>query len=137
VDKTTAGGSAVARTNIHLILNGVDVMSAATFVDAGTRWNVTYSTPLALNKTYAIALPATAADGGFSARLNNIDTFDQNNFTFEAEDFNFGGGMFFDNVVLCTTLGGGTPGLLFRPRGWTNIDKFKTNFVAAAVPLTE
>jgi hypothetical protein len=104
--------------------------------DGGTQWNVTYSTNLLLNRAYTIVASATAANGGFSARLAQIDTFSATNYTFEAEDFNFAGGSFFDSVVLCTNLGGATPNCYFDRVGFTNIDESELNFTVAPTPVT-
>jgi hypothetical protein len=134
VDKTTAGGSAVAQTDILLKINGTNVSRVVT--DGGTQWNVSYTTTLQPNKAYTIIASATAADGGFGARMTQIDTFRADNFTFEAEDFNFGGGLYFDNVVLCTNMGGTTPGCYFDRVGFTNIDELEINFTVAGVPLS-
>jgi len=63
-------------------------------------------------------------------------SFDPANFTFEAEDFNFEGGSFFDNPTLCDSIGGG-PNCYFDRVGFTNIDQHEINFeVTVAIPLT-
>jgi hypothetical protein len=136
VDKTTAAGSSVFQTNIQLRLNGSNVTSSASITDGGTQWNVTYNTVLQKDKAYTIIASATAANGGFSARLSQIDTFNPSNYSFEAEDFNFGGGGYFDTIVLCTNLGGTTPNCYFDRVGFTNIDKLEVNFTVAATPVT-
>lgn len=144
VDKTTAGGSTVAASGIRLTINGTDVTADATITDGGNRWNVLYNRPLQPNRNYVIIASATAADGGFSARQTEIDTFDANNYTFEAEDFNFtdpypGGtpGQYFDNPILCDTIGGGTPNCYFDRVGTQGIDKNEINMtVTVTTPAT-
>ncbi|MGA4579704.1 Ig-like domain-containing protein [Limisphaera sp. VF-2] len=144
VDKTTAAGSSVTPSGIRLKLNGVDVSGDLVIQDGGSRWNVSYNRPLAANRMCVIVASATAADGGFSARQTEIDTFDPANFTFEAEDFNFtdpypGGtpGQFFDTIVLCDTIGGGTPNCYFDRVGTQGIDKNEiNNVVTVLVPQT-
>lgn len=144
VDKTNAAGSPVASSGIRLRINAEDVTSLASITDAGHRWMVTYDRGLQPNRMYVIVASATAADGGFSARQTEIDTFDPNNYTFEAEDFNFtdpypGGtpGQFFDTIVLCDTVGGGTPNCYFDRVGTQGIDKNEiNNVVSVTVPQT-
>jgi hypothetical protein len=138
VDKLTHSGSAVASANIGLSLDGVAVPNGnLAIVSNGTQWDVRY-TGLLANKDYTAVASATAADGGFSARLLKFNTFPKITFhpgyyTFEAEDFNFGGGQFFDAITLCTTIGGGTPGCYFDRVGFTNIDKLEINFAQTVV----
>ena len=127
VDKMTAGNSMVDQSGIHLMLNGTDVIGDAQITDGGSTWNVSYNNPLEANKNYTIVASATAQDGGFSARQSNIDTFDENNYSFEAEDWNFDGGQYFTNIVLCQTIGGGTPGCYYDRVGITNIDENEIN----------
>lgn len=140
VEKTTASGSSVPSSGIRLTVNGVDVTADATITDGGDRWNVLYNRPFAPNKNYVIVASATAADGGFSARQTEFDTFDLDNYTFEAEDFNFtdpypGGtpGQYFDNPILCDTIGGGTPGCYFDRVGTQGIDKNEINNVVTVI----
>ncbi|HEX5220795.1 MAG TPA: Ig-like domain-containing protein, partial [Verrucomicrobiae bacterium] len=141
VDKLTHSGSAVAQTSIGLSLDGVDIPNAnLAIVSNGDQWDVSY-TGLLANKDYTAVASATAADGGFSARLVQFNTFPKVTFspsyyTIEAEDFNFGGGQFFDAITLCNTIGGGTPGCYFDRIGFTNIDKLEINFAqTVVVPL--
>jgi hypothetical protein len=138
VDKVTHRGSAVAQTDIGLSLDGVVVPNGnLTIVSNGAQWDVRY-TGLNANLDYTAVASATAADGGFSARMVKFNTFPKITFnpsyyTIEAEDFNFGGGMFFDAITLCNTIGGGTPGCYFDRIGFTNIDKLEINFAQTVV----
>ena len=138
VDKTTAAGSAVSTGNIQLKINGSNAISGAVITDGGTQWNVAYTNnSLPKNTFLTIVASATSADGGFSARQTQIDTFDSANFTWESEDFNFDGGQFFTSIVLCQTIGGGTDGCYFDRVGVTNIDKSELNGVLTiAIPET-
>ncbi|MCS7090207.1 MAG: Ig-like domain-containing protein [Verrucomicrobiota bacterium] len=144
VDKTNAAGSPVAVSGIRLRINDVDVTSQAIITDGGARWQVTYNQPFVANRMYVIVASATAADGGFSARQTEIDTFDPNNFSFEAEDFNFtdpypGGtpGQYFDTIALCDTVGGGTPNCYYDRVGTQGVDKNEiNNRVSVSVPQT-
>ena len=141
VDKLTHAGSAVAQTSIHLKVDGVDIPNGnLTIVSNGDQWDVSY-TGLAANLDYTAVALATATDGGFSARLLSFNTFipvafHPSYYMIEAEDFNFGGGLFFDAITLCNNIGGGTPGCYYDRVGFTNIDKFEINFAqTVVVPL--
>ncbi|HVR35304.1 MAG TPA: Ig-like domain-containing protein [Methylomirabilota bacterium] len=138
VDKVTASGSAVGQGDIHLTLNGVDVIAGATISDAGAQWDVNYTEPLEANRIYTIIASATSADGGFGARLIHLDTFDPNSYSIEAEDFNFDSGMFFDSIVLCypAVVGEVEDNCYFDRVGVQGIDKNEINMVTAGIPTT-
>lgn len=105
-------------TNIQLILNGNDVTSG--LVITGTDTNKQVSYPF-LKTNLMTSLPATGGGEPYTAVItvkNNLgaaatvtksfDTYDPNNFTFEAEDYDFTtdfvtGGNFFDNPALPST----------------------------------
>lgn len=137
VAKTNNAGSAVASGNVVVKVNGVAAASGVSISDGGTVWNVSFTNNYQLNKSYTVVVSATSADGGLGARQITFDTFDPNNFTWEAEDFNFGGGSFFDTIVLCTNFGGSTPNCYFDRVGYTNIDESELNFtVTITIPTT-
>lgn len=129
VDKTSNSGSAVDQGGIDLTINGESVIGAATISDGGDSWNVSYSATLDKNASYTIVASATAADGGTSARLSAIDTFTTDNYTVEAEDFNFGGGMFIDDPILCAEFGGGVEGCYYDRIGVEGVDEHEINMV--------
>jgi hypothetical protein len=137
VNKTNNAGSAVASGNIVVKVNGATALSGVTVTDGGNVWNVSFTNNYQLNQSYTVVVSAAAADGGLGARQTTFNTFDPDNFTWEAEDFNFDGGAFFDSIVLCDTIGGGTPGCYFDRISVTNVDFSEINFaVTIAVPLT-
>ena len=49
--------------------------------------------------SYTITITATDAAGNSHSYTETFDNFSQNNFTIEAEDFDFNGGQFIDNPV--------------------------------------
>jgi hypothetical protein len=137
ISKTNNAGSAVASGNITVKVNGAVATSGVSITDGGTVWNVSYTNGFALDKTVTVTFSATSADGGLGARQTTFDTFSTDNFTWEAEDFNFDGGAFFDSIVLCDTLGGGTPGCYFDRISVTNVDFSEVDFtVTVAIPTT-
>jgi hypothetical protein len=137
INKTNNAGSAVASGNIVVKVNGATATSGVSITDGGTVWNVSYTNGFAVDKTVTVTFSATSADGGLGARQTTFDTYSTSNFTWEAEDFNFGGGSFFDTIVLCTNFGGATPNCYFDRVGVTNVDQNELNFtVTIAVPTT-
>jgi hypothetical protein len=52
---------------------------------------------LTLNKTHTATIALTDNNGRSASTTVNFDTFNPNSYTFEAEDFDYGGGQFFDN----------------------------------------
>jgi hypothetical protein len=92
--------STVATNNVHTYLNGTDFSSSQTFTGNSSNWTVTV--PLSLpanqvNQTFRISV--TDSNGLTNSVSGTFDTFSQNNFMFEAEDFDFNSGQFIDNPV--------------------------------------
>jgi hypothetical protein len=108
-----AQGASIAANGIHLILNGVDVSSGASFSQAGGVWTI--SLPLASNFVYTGTITVTNTSGLGTSFSLNFDTFNQNNYQWEAVDYDFStnngtgdggtagggwsGGLFIDNPV--------------------------------------
>lgn len=91
-----ASGSAINSGNIHLHLNGLDMTSQLSIASgAGGTWNC--SLPIGSNKIYSATIDVTNNTSLSSRFPINFDTFTQNNFMWEAEDFDFNGGQFIDN----------------------------------------
>jgi hypothetical protein len=57
------------------------------------------------NRFYRVVLTVTDLATNTSIYTIEFDTINQNNFTFEAEDWNFTNGMFLDNIVLSSSPG--------------------------------
>ena len=91
----SSASSTVASSNIHILVNGVDITSAATFTGNTTSWNV--SVPCPQNQLINLVINATDANGANNSVSETFDTFSQNNFMIEAVDFNFNDGQFIDN----------------------------------------
>ncbi len=98
-----ANGSNIAGSGISLVLNGVNVTSNPGFslVQAGSSWVGSY--PILSNAAYAATINVTNTAGVSSAFTINFDTFDINNYQWEAVDYDFStngvGGLFIDNPV--------------------------------------
>ena len=94
-----ADGPAISTNGISLVLNGVTITSGLNFTQVGGNWVVTYA--IQSNAVYTAVINVTNASGDtLSAPYTvSFDTFSQNNFMIEAEDFDFNSGQFIDNPV--------------------------------------
>lgn len=93
-----AQGSPINTSGIHLSLNGVDVTSNLTFsAGASNSWNA--SILINSNAIYTAVINVTNTTSLKSTFTLSFDTFSQQNFNFEAEDFDFNGGQFIDNPI--------------------------------------
>jgi beta-glucosidase len=89
----------IPTSGVLVIVNGIDVSSQLVFTGSAMNWHVSFS-GLLPNQFNSVTINVTDAAGSFAtASVNNFDTFGQNNFTIEAEDFDFGGGQFIDNPM--------------------------------------
>jgi hypothetical protein len=85
-------------TNIHVTLNGVSISSSLLFSGSATSWNVSYP-GLLPNTSYTATISITDTHSQSTATTVSFDTFSAVYFTWEAEDFDFGGGQYIDNPV--------------------------------------
>jgi len=92
-----SSSSTIPMANVSALLNGVDVAPLATFTGNNTNWTV--SIPVPKNQTLTLTVTAKDANGLSSSITWSFDTFDQNNFMIEAEDFDFDGGQFITNPI--------------------------------------
>jgi hypothetical protein len=76
----------IATNNIQVTLNGVN-MTNLSFSGSTSSWNVTC--PLQPNQNYTAIITITDNSGQTHTTTLNFDTFSANNFTWEAEDFDF------------------------------------------------
>ena len=110
----TASASGIATNNIALVLNGTRVANLL-FNGSGDNWNVT-NTNLPMNTAGTAAITVTDNLGHVTSVQFNFDTFSPDNYTFEAEDFDYtgrgGSGLFIDNPQTDGYAGlGGTAGI--------------------------
>jgi hypothetical protein len=119
-------GSPVAASGIQLLLNGVNVSSNLVFVGAGTaNVSVSYANLLPnLNYTGQITVTNEASSVVTAPVL--FDTFSSNNYTWEAEDFDFNSGQFIDNPVISTN----STNSYYNTVGVSNIDELVLDYSA-------
>jgi hypothetical protein len=98
-------GAPIAGSGIHLTLNGVDVTAGLSLSPAGTNWIGSYS--ISTNVVYAAVISVTNTAGLGSSYPIAFDTFNVNNYQWEAVDYDFStnngsglvGAQFIDNPV--------------------------------------
>ena len=74
--------------NIQVTLNGVNISSNLVFSGTSASWNVSYP-GLLPNMAYTAVITITDNNNQTHTTTVNFDTFGQNNYTWEAEDFDF------------------------------------------------
>lgn len=90
---TSAAG--VSSNSVIVTVNGI-VVSNLVFTGNANSWAVTYP-HLQPNSPYVIIVSITDANGNSSTATVTFDTMSPNNYTWEAEDFDFTNGLFIDN----------------------------------------
>ncbi|MDB6017157.1 MAG: Beta-agarase [Pedosphaera sp.] len=89
---STAG---VSTNAVVVTLNGVTV-SNLVFSGSANNWNVSYP-HLLPNTTYKATISITDVNGNVVLKNSTFNTFSAANYTWEAEDFDYNGGLWFDN----------------------------------------
>jgi hypothetical protein len=91
----TTTGATFPANGIKVILDGSDVSSGLVITGSGSSNNVVYP-HLQPNATHFALITATNSLGHGISVSNQFDTFTQNNYMFEAEDFDYDGGQYVD-----------------------------------------
>ncbi len=107
----------VATNSVVVTVNGTTV-SNLVFSGSVNNWNVAYP-HLAPNSSYVITVNVTDLNGNASTATSQFDTMNPNNYTWEAEDFDFDGVQFIDNPQTNLYAGKGA---------FTGIDAVQVNF---------
>lgn len=113
--------------NISLKLNGRDVSSDLIVTGSPNAKDVTYDQPLKVNSVYKVEISVTNKNGtGIGG--TTFDTIDPAaGMVIEAEDYNFDGGEFFDNPILCNDFSAVKDDCYFDRQSAPNIDVFDSN----------
>jgi autotransporter-associated beta strand protein len=85
----------VAASNIMVTVDGT-LQTNLAFSGPATSLGVVFP-GLTLNQPHVVLIVATDQSGRVAASLASFDTFNAASYTFEAEDFDYNGGQFFDN----------------------------------------
>ncbi len=112
-----ASGVGVSSNDVVVILNGVSVTNLV-FNGSTNNWNINYP-HLHPNTTYTAIVTVTDANGNIATATVAFDTFNAANYTWEAEDFDYGGGHFIDGPQTNAYAGLSAS---------TNIDTHQVNF---------
>ncbi len=88
-------GFGIPASNIIVSVNGM-IATNLVLTGSNNNWNVSYPY-LQPNMVYTVAVTATDANGNVATTTKSFDTFSAANYTWEAEDFDYGGGRFIDN----------------------------------------
>ena len=78
----------LSTTNIQVILNGVNISAGLVFSGSSSSWNVSYP-GLQPNTNYIATITITDNNNQTHTTTVTFDTYSPNNFTWEAEDFDF------------------------------------------------
>jgi hypothetical protein len=92
---TALSPAGIATSNITVTVDGI-IRTNLTFSGSTTSRNVSFP-GLTINKPHTATITITDNNARIVSTTVNFDTFDPNSYTFEAEDFDYGGGLFFDN----------------------------------------
>lgn len=82
----------IESNGVSVILNGV-AMTNLVFNGTSNSWNITFP-HLLPNAVYTAVITVTDINGNQASTTKSFDTFSVANFTWEAEDFDYGGGQF-------------------------------------------
>ena len=105
---TATSASGVNSSGVKVLVNGTDVSSSLAFTPVTGGQTVTY-TNLPVNPTLIqqsvlngvnVTISVTDAGGIVTSNSYVYDAFSPLNFTWECEDYDFGGGFFIDNPVM-------------------------------------
>ena len=99
------GEATVSAGGVSLRLNGVDHSAELEIESVASGLSGRFN-GLKENVVYQGQIGATDSAGRTYSFDFSFDTISEDNFTIEAEDFDFGGGNFIDNPTLCRTPGG-------------------------------
>jgi hypothetical protein len=128
VASSTAG---IATNQVAVTLNGA-AASGLSFSGSATSWNV--SCPLAPNTVYTAVINVTNLNGAVATTTVNFETFDPNSYTFECEDYDYNGGMFYDNPQVDEYFGAaGTVGIDYYKAGTGGSPTYRSDTVGTEV----
>lgn len=110
----------VAQSNLTVTLNGKDITSKLVLTGTANNRTVAYNGPFVANEIYNFVITVTDAGGTTVTSKVYWDTLSQDNYTIEAEDFNFESGKFFDSYELTSVE---SPDNYINKVGVENVDR--------------
>ncbi|MEJ0090950.1 MAG: lamin tail domain-containing protein [Limisphaerales bacterium] len=88
----TAG---ISTNSVTVMLDGLNVSNLLSFSGSPNSWNV--ACPLTLNTNHTAAITVTAKNGQSVTTTVSFNDFSAANYQWEAEDYDYGSGQYFDN----------------------------------------
>ncbi len=85
----------ITPSNIVVTLDGTNVANLLSFSGSPVNWQV--NCPLTLNTNHTAVITVTANNGQSATKTVNFSDFSATNFQWEAEDYDYTGGNYFDN----------------------------------------
>ena len=135
---SSPSGFTINNSGIQVVLNGSNVSSSLVITGSASSKNVTYS-GLQSNVTYNATITVTdssnlrtSANTTFQTTWVEVPAY---TYLWEAEDFDFSGGMYIDNPDICTAPGDSF--CYFGQVGEQNVDEFSTGTPPAQYPIGE
>jgi hypothetical protein len=124
---SSASGAAINSSSIGLVLNGTNVSSSLAITGSSSNKNVSYQGLLS-NTVYNASITVTDAFGLTASASSYFETMwvgvPPVISSWEAEDFDFTNGMYYDNPTLCNTAG--SPNCYFGTVGVEGVDEHVT-----------
>jgi hypothetical protein len=96
---TVSSSAGISTNNVSLTLNGVNAGTDLILAGSANSWSASYS-KLQPNTSYTAVIAVTDLNGNSAGTTINFDTFAANNFTWEAEDYDYNSGSFIDNPAV-------------------------------------
>jgi hypothetical protein len=97
----------ISASGIQLLLNTLDVSGSLSVGGTPSNRSVTYSA-LNSNRVYSAVITVTDDAGYVRSASIAFDTFSTNNFVWEAEDYDYSGGLYINNPIVSSTATAGS-----------------------------
>ena len=85
----------IATNNVTVLLDGVNVFNLLSFSGSSSSWYV--SCPLTVNTNHTVVITVVGNNGERATRTVSFNDFSPTNYQWEAEDYDYSGGQYFDN----------------------------------------
>ncbi len=117
---SSPSSTTIPSTGIHMTVNGLDVSGSLAITGSDTSKNVRY-TALVSNMNYSVAIHIVDSQNLTADTSFSFDTLNPPVFLWEAEDFDFTNGLYFNNPQLSATPG---PNSYFGTVGTPGVDEY-------------
>ena len=90
-----AAAAGIATNNVVVMLDGMNVSNSLSFTGSPVSWQV--NCPLTLNTNHTAVITVIGNNGQSTTNTVNFSDFSATNYQWEAEDYDYNGGNYFDN----------------------------------------